>query len=408
MLDSIYIGLTGLLGYSKDLSVIGNNVANVNTTGFKSSQLVFSDLFYRSQFGDGGAGGDASRGNRLDFGSGLATGTTRLLFAQGELRQSGNEQDVAIDGNGFFVLRRDGRSFYTRSGQFSFDADGWLVAEASKARVAALAGGGLSDINVTGQRTNAGKATTKASFTGVLNSGTAASAPFELNNVVVYDSVGVAHTVSLKLTNNSTVTAGSWLLEAREGADKVVASGELRFNADGTPAAGFNSVKLALAPDGIAATEIELNFGDPGTTAGVRSIAAASSTVQLDRQDGYAVGSLTKASFDDQGFLSLTYSNGQTIKGERLALASFTYLQGLQPLEGNLFEPRDDQPATLGGAGEGVFGKIAPGRVELSNVELSQEFGNLIISQRGYQASSQVISTANEMVQQLFDIKARR
>jgi flagellar hook protein FlgE len=407
MLDSIYIGLTGLLGYSKDLSVIGNNVANVNTTGFKSSQLVFSDLFYRSQFGD--SGGGAGNGSRLDFGSGLATGSARLLFAQGELRQSGNDQDAAIDGNGFFVLRRDGRSFYTRSGQFSFDADGWLVAEASKARVAALAdGAGLRDINVTGLRTNTGKATVKASFTGVLNAGAAASTPVEIGNVVVYDSVGVAHTVTLKLTNNTAVTPGSWLVEAREGADKVLASGEIRFNADGTPAAGFNSVKLALKPDGIAATEIELNFGDPGTTSGVRSITAASSTVQLDRQDGYAVGSLTKAAFDDQGFLSLTYSNGQTIKGERLALASFSSVQGLQPREGTLCEPRDDQPATLGGAGQGVFGKIAPGRVELSNVELSQEFGNLIISQRGYQASSQVISTANEMVQQLFDIKARR
>ena len=104
----------------------------------------------------------------------------------------------------------------------------------------------------------------------------------------------------------------------------------------------------------------------------------------------------------------MAYSNGQTVKGDRLALAAGPYLQGLQPLEGNLFQPRIDQTRVLGQAGEGVFGKVAPGRVELSNVELSQEFGNLIISQRGYQASSQVISTANEMVQQLFDIKARR
>src|ERR1700754_54580 len=146
MLDSVYIGLTGLIGYSKDLSVIGNNVANVNTTGFKSSQLIFSDLFYRSQFGDG----SNSAGNRLDFGTGLGTGGTRLLFAQGELRQSGNDQDLSIDGNGFFLLRRDGESLYTRSGQFSFDADGILVAEASKSRVAALVIGALRDINVTG------------------------------------------------------------------------------------------------------------------------------------------------------------------------------------------------------------------------------------------------------------------
>ena len=404
MLDSIYIGLTGLLGYSKDLSVIGNNVANVNTTGFKSSQLIFSDLFYRSQFGDDAGGAD----DRLGFGTGLGTGATRQLFAQGELRQSGNDLDVGIDGNGFFVLRRDDRILYTRSGQFSFDAEGYLVADASKSRVAALVGGALRDINVTGQRTNAGKATAKASFTGVLNSGTAASAPVQLTGIGVFDSVGVAHTVELKLTNNATVTPGSWLVEVREGADKVLGSGEIRFNADGTPAVGFNSIKVPLAPEGITATEIEINVGEPGATSGVRSITASASDVRLDRQDGFAVGSLTKATFDDRGFLTLAYSNGQTLKGDRLALAAFAYLQGLQPIEGNLFEPRIDQTRTLGFAGENVFGKLSPGRVELSNVELSQEFGNLIISQRGYQASSQVISTANEMVQQLFDIKARR
>ena len=224
----------------------------------------------------------------------------------------------------------------------------------------------------------------------MLNSGAAASAPVDIGNVVVFDSAGIAHTISLKLTNNATVTPGSWLLEVREGADKVLASGEIRFNADGTPAPGFNSINISLAPEGITATDIELNFGDPGSTAGVRSIAAAASTVQLASQDGFAVGSLTRATFDDQGFLSLSYSNGQTLKGERLALASFTSLQDLQPVEGNLFEPRDDQAPALGVAGESMFGAVAPGRVELSNVELSQEFGNLIISQRGYQASSQV------------------
>lgn len=404
MFESIYIGMTGLIGYSKDLSVIGNNVANVNTTGFKSSQLIFSDLFYRSQFGDGSNG----RGSVLEFGTGLGASGTRLLFAQGELRQSGNEQDLAIDGNGFFVLRREDRLLYTRSGQFSFDAEGYLVSDASKARVEALAGGGLVDINVTGKRTHAGKATAKASFVGVLNSAAAASAPVQVAGVTVFDTAGISHAVDLKLTNNSQVTAGSWLIEVREGADKVLGSGEIRFNADGTPAAGFNSFKFKLAPEGIAESEIELHFGDPGTSAGVRSIAVTSSDVRLDRQDGHAVGSLTKATFDQSGHLTLAYSNGQTTQGDRLALASFEFVQGLQPVEGNLFEPRADQTRTLGHPGEDVFGKLAPGRVELSNVELSQEFGNLIISQRGYQASSQVISTANEMVQQLFDIKARR
>ncbi len=405
MLDSIYIGLTGLTGFSKDLSVVGNNVANVNTVGFKSSQLVFSDLFYRSQLSDSGNGGDV----RMELGSGVGTGPTRRLFGQGDLRQSGNDQDLAIDGNGFFVLRKDGRELYTRAGQFSFDADGILIAEAAQARVAALAGSGLRDISIAGLRTNPGKATAKLTFAGVLNSGTLASDPYSLANVGVYDVAGTAHGLVVKFTNNGVVTPGSWLVEVSEGTDKVLGSGEIRFSTDnGTPSAGFNSIKVTLAPEGVTANEMELYFGDPGSSSGVRSIAASANDVRLENQDGYGVGSLTKATFDDRGYLTLSYSNGQTTKGERIALASFDYLQGLQPVQGNLFEANADQERSLGNPGEGVFGKVAPGQVELSNVDLSQEFGDLIISQRGYQASSQVISTANEMIQQLFDIKARR
>src|SRR5215212_2438752 len=123
MLNSIYVGLTGLMGFSRDLTIIGNNVANLNTPGFKSSQLIFSDLFYRSQFSDSNRDGINLR---LDIGSGVATSGTRIVFAQGELKESGNEQDAAITGNGFFVLNKDGQIYYTRAGQFSFDVDGYL------------------------------------------------------------------------------------------------------------------------------------------------------------------------------------------------------------------------------------------------------------------------------------------
>src|SRR5436309_2225915 len=137
MLDSIYVGLTGLLGFSRDLTIIGNNVSNLNTPGFKSSQLLFSDLFYRSQFSDSNRDG---ANVRLDIGNGVGTSGTRLVFSQGELRPTGNAQDAAISGNGFFVLQKDGRIFYTRAGQFTFDADGFLVSP-QNARVQALQGG---------------------------------------------------------------------------------------------------------------------------------------------------------------------------------------------------------------------------------------------------------------------------
>src|SRR6476660_1031496 len=124
MFDSIYVGLTGLLAFSQDLTIIGNNVANLNTPGFKSSQLQFADLFYRSQFGDNNRQDSQVR---VDVGSGVGTNGTRIIFSQGELKATGNDQDVAITGNGFFVLRKDGNIVYTRAGQFSFDADGNLI-----------------------------------------------------------------------------------------------------------------------------------------------------------------------------------------------------------------------------------------------------------------------------------------
>lgn len=405
MLESIYIGQTGLTGFAKNLSVIGNNVANLNTVGFKGSQLLFADLFHRSQFGDTATSGGAS----VDLGSGLGSAGTRRVFEQGELRQTGNDQDVAISGNGFFVLRRGGEVFYTRAGQFSFDADGYLVAAgAGNARVAALAGGALRDINVRDAQTNPGKATTQVDFNGTLNNNAEATAPFTVSGVTVVDGAGRSQTLSVKFTNNKTVTAGSWLVQVNDAADQQVASGEIRFGGDGTPAAGFNRLEVRLAPDGPQAATFSLYFGEPGGIGAARSLSAAASDLKVAKTDGYAVGSLTRATFDATGQLVMTYSNGQTTRLDRLALASFSYLQGLKPVEGSLFAAGPDEAAALGHASEGPYGSLAAGQVELANVDLAQEFSDLIVTQRGYQASSQVISTANELIQQLFDLKGRR
>lgn len=402
MLESIYIGLSGLTGYSKNLSIIGNNVANLNTVGFKSTQLLFSDLFYRTQFGD-----NASGQQQLEIGSGLGTTGTQLVFKQGELRATGNDQDVAIDGNGFFVVRRDGETFYSRAGQFNFDADGYLVA-GPRTRVAALVGDVLQDINITGNRTNAGKATSKLEFVGTLNNNASTTAPVTVSGVTAYDSLGRPLLGSVVFTNNRVATPGSWLVQVNSEAGARVAGGEIRFNGDGTPAAGFNSLSFSITPEGAAATTVELFVGDPGSASGTRSLSASSSDVRLNKQDGFGVGALIKASFDANGQLVATYSNGQTSKFAKLALASFTHLQGLRPAEGNLFRAGLDETPELGTASQGPFGKIASAQVELGNVDLAQEFSDLIVTQRGYQASSQIVSTANELIQQLFDIKAKR
>jgi len=399
MFNSIYIGLTGLIAFSKDLSIIGNNVANLNTPGFKGSQLLFSDLFYRTQFSDTNSSG---ANVRLDIGNGVGTNTTRLVFTQGELKQTGNDQDVALTGNGFFVLRKDGETFYTRNGQFNFDADGFLVASSGGARVAALVNGQLQDINVLGLRTNAGRATTKIEFSGILDSNASSSSPFTISNINAFDANGITHTLSASFTNNGIITPGSWLVDVKDEHGDLVSTGEIRFNTDGTPAVAFNSFDVDLG----GGQSVQLFFGDPGSVSGARSLASSSSSLAVSQQDGFGAGSLTRASFDANGTMTLLYSNGQTIEGDTLALASFSFLQGLKE-EGNLFRPGHEAPV-LGNAGQGTFGTLTGGSIELANVDLAQQFSDLIISQRGYQASSQVISTANDMIQQLYDMKSKR
>src|SRR5262245_32267923 len=144
MIDSINIGLTGLLAFSKDLTVIGDNVANISTPGFKGSKLLFAELLSQRQRGDG-----ATTDSSLELGTGVGTLGTQRSFLPGELRATGNGLDVAINGNGFFVVRKDDQTFYTRAGQFSFDADGFLV-EPTGGRVAALDGDALKDISLNG------------------------------------------------------------------------------------------------------------------------------------------------------------------------------------------------------------------------------------------------------------------
>jgi flagellar hook protein FlgE len=203
------------------------------------------------------------------------------------------------------------------------------------------------------------------------------------------------------------ITPGSWLVDVKDDKGNLLATGEIRFNDDGTPAIAFNSFDVTVG-DGDSAQSVQLFFGDPGSVAGTRSLASSSSSIAVSTQDGFGSGSLTRASFDNTGTLVLLYSNGQTTNADKLALASFNFMQGLKQIEGSLFVPGNQEEPVLGVASEGPFGSITGGSIELANVDLAQQFSDLIISQRGYQASSQIISTANEMIQQLYDIRTKR
>ncbi|RYF35470.1 MAG: flagellar hook basal-body protein, partial [Comamonadaceae bacterium] len=204
MLDSIHVGMTGLLGYSKGLRVIANNTANLNTPGYKGTTLQFTDLFY--------ANGGGAPGAQAKLGSGLGTAGTHTDFRQGDLRQTGNAFDLGVEGEGLFVLRdAEGRTRYTRAGQFQFDGEGSFVSRTDGSQLVGVdAHGNQVDLSLAGMRVSAGKATATARFTGNLS---VTADEQTVNSVKVLDERGQEHNLSVEFTNTSNVTPGSWKVE---------------------------------------------------------------------------------------------------------------------------------------------------------------------------------------------------
>lgn len=395
MLDSIYTGMSGLVSFSKGLTNISNNVANLNTAGFKGTQLEFLDLFYRYQY----SGSANQQETPYAAGSGVKAGATVPNFSQGEFRQTGNDLDASVDGNGFFVVRKDGETLYTRAGQFVLDDAGYLTTRDDGARVAGFSGGALTDISVAGKRSNPAQATQTVKFSDSLST---SSTTYSIPNISVYDSLGVLHSMTMDLTNDTAQTPGRWTFTLSDGANTVT-SGEVRYSGSGSPLSGYDRHTFTYNPgNGSNATSLTLDF------TGSNYFSSSSSSMKVGSSDGYAAGYLSKTTIDTDGSIQLTYSNGQVVKDQRLALAWFDNTSVLQAQGGNRYTVFGDATKILGQPGENGLGSLKTGGVELSNVDLAKEFSELIIVQRGYQASSQVITAANEMIQQLGEIRGRR
>lgn len=400
MLESIYVGMTGLLGYSRGLRVIANNTANINTPGFKSSSLQFADMFYT---GGNLSGGNASQ-NRDQVGFGLNTIGTAMSFKQGELRQTGNDLDMAVDGQGLFVLKdTEGKLSYTRAGQFKFDDDGVLVSRANGEKVMGMDGNGeLIEVAVAGQMLNAGQPTSRIKFAGNLSSTVALDQPIGSTSVNVIDTAGVAHALSARFVRIAPTATGPAVRVDLMDGTTVAASGTIVFTSGtGKPTPETSQMVLSYAPAGQPPMALTLDFGSNVV------LFASDTSVKMDSQDGVGPGTLNGTAFDGNGVLRMSYSNGQTVSGARLALARFDSPDAVGALGNNQFEMLNKNAWHFGSAGEGAFGTVRAGQIEISNVDLSQEFSDLVIMQRGYQASSQVISTANEMLQQLFSMKSK-
>jgi len=381
MQQAFFNGLSGLLTFSQSLDTISNNIANMNTSGFRGN-----DVFY-----------NALSNGENGIGSSIGGTTTRL--EPGDIRQTGNSTDLAISGQGYFVLRGEDGDFYTRAGNFQFDDDELLVDISTGYRVQALNESGvLTDISIDGLQSLAPEATTQVDFQGNLSTN---DTTHTVSNITVYDASGEAVNLDVTFTNNSSITTGSWLVEVRDNDDNVLTDGEIRFNPDGTPATDFQSLDVTLP--GANADVVSLDFGTADTVEGATSNSGASSTIGAEVADGFPLSGLIGVSFDSQGQLKLLYSNGDTNDGPKIALASFSNEQDLVQVNGSYFRAREDNQPTLGNADEDRFGTIVGSSLELSNVDLAKEFADMIIVQRGYQASSRAMSIANQLVEQLYN-----
>lgn len=380
MFQALFNSLSGLFSFSRSLNTVSNNVSNMNTPGFRGSDSFFANI-------------NGGRGTRIAD-EGMRT-------VAGDIRQTGNPTDLAVDGEGYFVLRdTSGNLYYTRAGQFRFNEEGLLVDSVNGYEVMGLdATGNLVSIDFDDYRTIAAEATTEFEFTGNLAPGSTSTT---INSISVFDKVGTAHSLSATFVNNSTTTPGSFLVTIKDETGATVGTGEVRFGTDGTLLSGFEQMAVTLAQGG-STQAINVNFGTPGTLNGMTSLTGMATNLSADVIDGHGALGVTELSFDEKGVLQLKYSQNETREGPQIALAAFPNESALELSGGRLVSGATVAERELGRPGEGRFGRIAGGSLEMSNVDLTQEFADMIIIQRGYQASSRVMTVSNEMLEQLYN-----
>jgi flagellar hook protein FlgE len=395
MLGAIYTGLSGMNAFSQGLQTISDNVTNLNTVGYKANTTSFSDLY---SFGGGGLSFSSGAGDTA--GSGVRFNKPAVDFSEGQLQQTGGDLDLAIQGSGFLVLQKDGGAYYARTGKFAVGEDGYIALEGGHYKLAVLdANHQPTAVNVDAKRTSAPTATTKVVFADNLSSGATTAT---VSSIKVYDANGAQHVWQVSLAPVGTTAPGSWTATVTDETGATVGSGTIGF-LGGAPDPAHAQITIATTPTNAPALSVILDFSQ-----GVTSYSSGTtSTLRVGSSDGKAAGTLTTVTVDDTGQIKLTYTNGATDVAGAVALADFRDPQELARIGSGLFTDKGHGPMQLVASGQNGVGTLVSKQLEGSNVNLSQEFGNLILIQRGFQASSQVVSVANDMLQQLFGIRGQ-
>lgn len=403
--SAMWIAITGLNATSRHLDVIGNNVTNANTMGYKAGAMYFANVLSQSLSTGSGSGS-------AEVGQGVMIAEVATQFTQGALESTGNSLDMAIDGEGFFIVEdAENSRFYTRAGAFHVDKDGYII-DTNAYRVQgydyfSATPNVIGDINVRNAHSEP-NATTEIRTGMNLNANTATGGVF-VSSLTVYDSLGAQHSLSITFTKNA--TAGTWDFEA--DLDGVAATAQsadqLVFDADGALTSPAADITFTFAPPAngadIGASGV-ITWNIAGSTAEVVTGYASNSVVRSIHADGYPPGSLRSVSIGKDGTVSGFFTNAQTVYLGRVMLASFANPWGLDKIGNNLFaEGVLSGQAVINAPTTEGLGSLLSNSLEQSNTDLGKEFVNMITAQRAYQACTKVVTTADQMLEVLMNIK---
>lgn len=463
MMRSLYAGVSGLKNHQIRMDVVSNNISNVNTTGFKSERVNFQDMISQLMAGAAEPRDNVGGVNPKQVGLGSMVASIDKLMHQGALQTTGKNTDIAVGGEGFFILKDGNKQFYTRAGAFDVDKNGLLVNPANGMKVQGWnaqadangnrfvnPAGDIDDIIIPLYSKEAAKETSFVRFQSNLNSAVPAvptaatdSERYKMitdpdpsrrrghiTSIVVYDDQGQQQTLKMYM----------WKSDDNRWTASVAVTGADALSVDVPGAQGQNTavpgntrITLGFSPDGRitsvndgtdtsnqgnlnailsfrsagnpAVRNIELRLGEAGTVGGVTQFSSSFTTKAVE-QDGYTMGYMEGFSIDPSGTITGVYSNGVSQPLGQIALANFTNPEGLTKAgDTNYVVSNNSGDALIGAAGVAGLGTLNAGFLEMSNVDLADQFTDMIVTQRGFQANSKSITTSDQMIQELLGLK---
>ncbi|WP_405759824.1 flagellar hook protein FlgE [Anaerovibrio slackiae] len=476
MMRSLYSGVSGLKNHQTRMDVVGNNISNVNTTGFKSSRVTFSDTLSQTLSGAASPQGNLGGTNPKQIGLGSSLSSIDTLFTDGSVQSTGVNTDLCLSGSGLFIVKDGDLSYYTRNGNFKFDKEGYYVNSDGMKVAGWMAGKAGDAINTNGEpgeiciptgKTMAASATTEAKLTKNLNAaettitkltmtkadGTVAtfdttgttqsvdgttyisatltmsdgtvvtetSGTYKVGNsrpvttiVKVYDSVGNAHAVTLYMTKtkvdstngnqwtvslDSKLGQGTQTIKEKDGTTTNVAMSDvtLQFDTNGAYKSGSGLATLTLTNGATGTQKVIVNLNGLTQYSGSNTAFASA--------DGNAAGTLKSLSIDSAGVITGTYTNGLNVQEAQVAIAQFNNMAGLTKTGNSLYTESNNSGTPNVGTITDLGCTVTPSALEMSNVDMASELTDMIVTQRGYQSNSKIITVSDELLETLINMK---